>query len=237
MKFRPILFSTDMVQALLDDRKTMTRRTKGLEKINENPNDWQLCWVGNTTINKKYEAFGTMFQHKITNKVLFIEFPYGYNGDVLWVRESFNIVSCTAFSEGLHVGITGINITELTNCIFKADHINNKKLRWKPSIHMPKIGCRLFLEITNIRCERLQDISYEDAINEGIQRVYNISNKQLPESVKAYKDYRDNTNYFERQDYSFLSLWEKINGKESENANPWVWVIEFKRIEKPQNFI
>lgn len=100
---------------------------------------------------------------------------------------------------------------------------------------MPKAACRLFLEITNIRVERLQDISEDDAIREGIK-----SEIFTPNSEKCYyfypcNDLRDDS-YIDLPKTSFYSLWQSINGPESWDENPWVWVIEFKRVNKPENF-
>ena len=101
--------------------------------------------------------------------------------------------------------------------------------KWTPAIHMPKVACRIFLEIISIRVERLEDISHDDSISEGIERMpielwwKNYLNHPLP-GVSNPRE-------------SFISLWKSINGNDSWESNPWVWVIEFKRIEKPENFL
>lgn len=207
MKYIPILFSTPMVQALLAGKKTMTRRTKGLEKISLLATEivkWQKQsdWVARFKYKgeEKYEA---------TN---LIKCLYGQVGDVLWVRESF----CKDINN---------------NYVFKTMFGVSDSFKWKPSIYMPKAACRLFLEITNIRVERLQDISENDAISEGIEVLDGHSN---------YKNYLYgdgmNYTYVKTPKLSFCTLWKSINGEESWEANPWVWVIEFKQISKPDNF-
>jgi hypothetical protein len=107
---------------------------------------------------------------------------------------------------------------------YRADFNKNapSNITWKPSIHMPKAACRIFLEITNIRVERLKDISEEDAVKEGVEVV-----------KTGYKDYITEGSISDAY-WSFYSLWYKINGRESWSSNPYVWVIEFKQIVKTQ---
>jgi hypothetical protein len=97
--------------------------------------------------------------------------------------------------------------------------------KWKPSIYMPKEACRIFLKITEIRVERLQDISEQCAVKEG------ISNNET-----KYYDYLRKEFITESAYHSFFTLWESINGEGSWDANPWVWVIKFEQIEKPEDF-
>lgn len=173
MKQKPILFSTPMVQAILEGRKTQTRR---------------IC--------KQDLPYASTC-------------PYGQVGDVLWVRETFAHCGNNTF------------LYKVNGC----EPIPPNK--WKPSIHMPKKACRIYLKIKSTRVERLQDISTSDARSEGI--------KIDPISRTRYMNYVDgSTTYNERT--SFYSLWEKINGKESLDSNPWVWVVEFERIEKPVQY-
>jgi len=102
---------------------------------------------------------------------------------------------------------------------------------------MPKEAARLFLKVTNIRVQRLFEITAQDAIAEGVEC-------KIVENMKEYRAYlvKDSEHVFGKNSYpdtpecSFLELWEKINGNESVNSNPWVWVIEFERVEKPKNF-
>lgn len=135
--------------------------------------------------------------------------PYGKPGDVLWVRESFAN-------------------TIYDNCyLYKSDTQDKSQwLKWKPSIHMPKKACRHFLKIVNIRVERLQDINETDAIAEGVEG-------DRKNGFRNYLVYGAMT----CAQVSFETLWLLINGKDSWKQNPWVWVIEFEKIARPDNFL
>ncbi len=213
-QFKPILFSTEMVQAILEGRKTQTRRTKGLEKINENPDDWYFTNCTASCADKKEFYFKHRF-YEGDDCDLLIPCPYGNIGDILWVREKHRVlIDCET--------------NEFAGYWYYADmpekfHKEYKR-KWKPSIHMPKAACRLFLRITNVRVERLHDISDTDVMNEGAQdSLYAFSELATPPKPGWMRQ-------------GFERLWTRINGTESWNANPWVWVIEFERVEKPTNF-
>lgn len=140
------------------------------------------------------------------------ECPYGQPGDVLWVRETW--------------------IKQDSSYKYLAENTDWKGImKFKPSIHMPKAACRLFLQIKSIRVERLQDITEEDAKAEGVKHVI--------DKITGYCGYDYLTggyNLMTTPYHGFRSLWKKINGEESWNSNPWVWVITFKQIPKPTNF-
>jgi hypothetical protein len=140
--------------------------------------------------------------------------PYGEIGDLLWVREKF------LYDEGEGIYWYAASMDN-------AD-VNYLKGCWKPSIFLPKIASRIWLEITDIKIERLKDISEKDARNEGVETVADGYKNYMtkPKIISTLKCY--DTAYF-----SFLSLWESINGYESSELNPWVWVITFKKVEKP----
>jgi hypothetical protein len=141
--------------------------------------------------------------------------PYGQVGDVLWVREKFGYSN-----EGKLHFATNV-------CNPKYDKPSSG---WKPSIHMPKYACRIFLQITNVRVERLKDISEEDAIAEGIEKQFSHLFQEW-----RYKDYAKVKDDWRSPISSFQSLWASLNGFDSWDENPWVWVIEFKRVNKPNN--
>lgn len=130
-----------------------------------------------------------------------IKCPYGEVGDRLWVKETFT----RAFPND--------------TIVYKASC--NAVYKWEPSIFMPRIASRILLEITDVRVERLQDITINDAMNEGVEHM----------TFGGWKDYRGILESFASPILSFYTLWESINGPNSCGANPWVWVISFKRIE------
>ena len=206
MKFIPILFSTPMVQAILKGLKTMTRRKIKLYKADEHPLRQTSEWM----------------QENNTC-------PYGKVGDVLWVRETFVKVITIYGGEAF---------------IYKADDNCYKDTiedwqGWKPSLFMPKAACRIFLKIIDIRVERLKDITREDAINEGIISWVDKRMKSKPVRYASYCDFdnpKDPATYTSCPINSFETLWQSINGKDSWEGNPWVWVISFERIEKPEKF-
>lgn len=227
-KERPILFSTPMVQAILNGNKMQTRRVVKpqpptdcndeepcieFDYSNDNPR-WYANWEMPLNPPKASESHT-------------VYCPYGKPGDVLWVRETW---FSTRFdcNELLECGVT-------SHIRYKADRNYNPRKdcvgrSWKPSIHMPKAAARIWLEITDVRVERLLDISEQDAISEGID-------------TETYKNAAAPRNFFDYTDplgsplssafMSFISLWDSINGEFAADENPWVWVVEFKRIEKP----
>lgn len=147
-------------------------------------------------------------------KVTVLNCPYGKVGDLLWVRETI------------------MNHKWIGEFHYKADKDNSfiKEMKgwFIPSIHMPKEAARIWLEITDIKVERLKDISEEDAIAEGVERIADgfKNYAKIPKLISTLQ-------CFDKAYYSYLSLWESINGFESSELNPWVWVITFKRVAKP----
>lgn len=192
MNTKPILFSTEMVQAIIAGRKTQTRRTKGLKVVNDNPDSHTFNFLSIDKSKASFKIIEGMSQA--------VDVPYK-TGDILWVRESFSPVG---YQE------------KPMYYLYKANPVH-QSMKWKPSIHMPKKACRLFLKITNVRVERLQDITEMEAIFEGCMQ------------------YEKATDWMTAL-YGFELLWKKINGESSWKSNPWVWVIDFERIEKPENF-
>lgn len=228
MKERPIIFSGEMVRAILEGRKTQTRRVckfqpEAPRAIYDSP--------GNDTIitPKLYpEARGTLFcvwQYKMSrlnktpapfrDSVIGPLCPYGQPGDRLWVREAY----CHAVTDGGYVTDTPIYRADNPDVIkvdgdgftvFRKD--GKEASPWIPSIHMPRWASRITLEITGVRVERVQEIDDEDAIAEGIKPIWD--NDVGPVSV-------------------FAELWDDINAARgySWGSNPWVWVVEFKQIQ------
>lgn len=230
MKFIPILFSTSMVQAILAGRKNQTRRVIKNISIVQNKHG---------TFN--YKAKGCA-GNNIPKDELLCDFlgigslcKYAV-GDILWVRENFCVAS--------HLDNQPIKIFSNVNEInYLADYNNTNIARFlhpgrtRPSIHMPKWACRLFLKVKDIRVERLQDVSKKAAKAEGVKSVsrfyecYLCNNNGHVGATAMCED-----GFFTSATDSFRTLWMSINGQQSWFANPWVWVIEFERIEKPDNF-
>lgn len=230
MKHIPILYSQDMILAKIAGRKTQTRRI-----VNPQPSEhhWSLfpgyesgVNILNTTkgiVAQFYDSYknngGSNYEINCNVKC-----PYGQPGDILWTRESWNYVD--TYPEPDCFG----------KYLYKA---NGGTGKFKPSIHMPKSACRIWDEIVSIRVERVADISEEDAIAEGVQSC-------IDEIGIRYKDYIADASGYGHPDndyptvstaiQSYRSLWQKINGIESWEANPFVWVISFKPIDKPENW-
>ena len=170
MKERPILFNGEMVRAILDGRKTQTRRVvKDCYLMGGPPEDYLLSRC-----------------------------PFGQPGDRLWVRETWGHNGCLCCP--IHYRATDPD-----------PDTGNPYFRWYPSIHMMRSASRITLEITNVRVERLNEITRGEAMEEGCP----FSN------MAAGIDPRD----------WFSDLWESINGAGSWSFDPWVWVIEFRKVE------
>jgi hypothetical protein len=207
----PILFSTEMVQALLDERKTMTRRVIKAEFEQNINGNWNYHFKGSAASNQTKESMNDNFFGIIDHC------PYGEVGDILWVREGFKY-DVVQDKNGVFRDVYSYKAN------FPEEH--PKILRWKPSIHMPKVAARIWLEVVNVRVERLQDISEVEAIKEGIVQKYWKDSR----GYFFIADDRSLTELGEDGEYvtAFEKLWHEINGKESWEANPWVWVVEFK---------
>lgn len=196
MKERPILFSGEMVRAIIDGRKTQTRRI--VKRPKRTPLDYIL------RPDLIIDAACTWWQNPKFDRVGESQkCPYGKVGDRLWVRETW--------AKGSH------HYPQVP-FVYRADASPIMLLAkvWKPSIHMPRIASRIILEIVNTRVERLDDISTDDIWAEGVD-----CGKGNPTMGMRW----ENMQYI-----SFVDLWEKINGDGSWALNPWVWVIEFKKI-------
>lgn len=214
IKYHPILFSTPMVQAKQEGRKTQTRRTKGLEIVNLIPDHWKFEYLGKHPTDEKNKSLYAFFTVKGTETWFYQKCPYSV-GDVLWVRETF----CESNK------IVG------DKYLYKEKVLRESSLRpkWKPSLFMPKHACRIFLKIKKIRVERLRDIFHSDARSEGVDFVEGINGN-------LYYNYLT-LDYGCNELFSFMTLWQKINGEDSWEFNPWVFVYEFEQIEKPLDFI
>lgn len=217
MKERPIIFSAPMVRAILDGRKTQTRRAiKPQPTVSEQRLRELGAWADDYTLSEQVNA---AFQAGCIDA----HCPYGRPGDRLWVRETWSIYDyeCARRDQPEDVWVPEkrsdlprpSSLPRETRICYAADNAPGDEMVCYSSIHMPRWASRITLEITGVRVERLQDISAFDALAEGV-----IDWATGPTSPK--QDYRE--------------LWESINGPGSWDANPWLWVIEFKRIDAQQ---
>lgn len=198
MKERPILFSGEMVRAILEDRKTQTRRPMKCQ-LPKDDGGTATCISGRTMHQE-------LVHQAIENN------PFGQPGDRLWVRETWGIVpilDCNSDRVAYR--------SDYSQACGEDQVIAPVPKRWRPSIHMPRWASRLTLEITAVRVERLQDISEEDAKAEGCNGDCPIG--YIPAYEKAPLAYH------------FAQVWDACYGTESWSANPWVWVIEFRRVK------
>ncbi|EHQ1801862.1 hypothetical protein JYY72_003731 [Salmonella enterica subsp. enterica serovar Hartford] len=199
MNERGMIFNAEMVRAILDGRKTQTRRPVKFPLIDKNMG----CELAGNELASELVA------HNYWNS------PYGKPGDRIWVRETFRVHSrATDVATLVYRASVRNSWTEQTHRVPIA--VCDKPAtpeKWTPSIHMPRWASRILLEITDVRVERLRDLSEEDAKSEGITPPAG--------GVLPGWEYRIN----------FRDLWMDIYGTDSWEANPWVWVIEFKRVE------
>lgn len=202
MKERPIIFSSEMVRAILNGRKTQTRRViKGL--ITPTP-DFEYCFHAT---NKESWEVGYDHRNGTGEPLRYIKCPYGQPGDRLWVKEAWQ----DEFNYGKEKHKTIYRATD-RGIVFGGLELIS--IKWKSPRFMPRLASRITLEIVSIRVERVQEISEEDAIAEG------ISKEAFP--IDGL--------YFATQLYA--EVWDSLNAKRGYgwDQNPWVWVIEFKRL-------
>ncbi len=225
MKQTPMPFQTDMVQAVLDLRKTQTRRARGLKRFNADPDFWSrkgnpskaihTLWDATVEPNPNPIVVLCGFKDPLGN-IEYVKCPYGKVGDLLWVKETFQQRSEPAQAKGFD------------KFYYKAGWEGCTDGGWKPSLFMPKEAARIWLKITDIKVERLQDISEDDAKAEGVELIEHIGNCPM------YKHYLTPKNgYALDVIHSFETLFRSINGPDSWNLNPWVWVISFQITNNP----
>jgi hypothetical protein len=216
MKETGILFTPENYTKCLDGSKPMTRRLNGLDEINKAPDEWavmahaaQWPWWSFAHKTKTASRGGGIVE---------ITCPYGTIGDRLYVKEAW------ATTKGLdHVKPRDLSAgfaCEYKNRGTSLSGVENLQARgkWRPSLFMPRLAARLWLELTEVRVERLQDISYEDCLAEGIEvsdllTRYEPREKYAPLAINLFRH-----------------LWESINGPGSWAMNPWVWVLGYRKV-------
>lgn len=223
MKERGMIFNGEMVRAILEGRKTQTRRSVKFPHIDRDA----MCELSGN------ELAGELSAGNYRNST------HGRPGDRIWVRETWGVVSHDLDEDGRiqpwspDRPATAIHEMPFGNgyysghAIYAADGdftwgdddgYEDGRSYWKPSIHMPRAACRILLEVTSVRVEHLNSISQEDAQAEGMELTGWRPTYSDPDSGGEVWTPYDN----------FAQLWESIYGEGSWQANPWVWVIEFK---------
>lgn len=221
MKERPILFSAPMVRAILDGTKTQTRRVVKPQPPSHtrdvltfhHPDPRTHFWAfdGVSLMDWAYPC------------------PHGEVGDRLYVRETWQ-----------HSNHPLGPYDDDCLVFYRADYLDDphgpdgekspegKYRDWRPSIHMPRAASRITLKVTGVRVERLQAISHDDALAEGVTDFASTLSDEPHPSGESPEQASHRLQWPQRQ---FRQLWESINGPGSWSANRWVWVVEFKRVD------
>ncbi|MCZ0881271.1 morphogenetic protein [Raoultella ornithinolytica] len=200
MKERGMIFNGEMVRAILDGRKTQTRRPVKFPVHDKNLG----CELAGNELAGELSAGN------------YLNSAFGKPGDRIWVRETWADAGASAPDLKLYRANYPEHVPSIYENVPPA-----KEIRWTPSIHMPRTASRILLEITDVRVERLNAISQEDAQAEGMELTGWRPTYSDPDSGGEVITPYDN----------FAELWSSIYGDESWKANGWVWVIEFKRVE------
>jgi hypothetical protein len=223
-RFVPMLLSTPMVEALLNNSKKEKRTAQGLEKINTNSDNW---------VFKQFSNF-FYFTNKITQESICVKSKINI-ADIIWVRETFQI------TDFLHPSDENYGYIYKASENGKEWESNSENWKWKPPLFMPKEACRLFLKCVSVHVERLQEIDEQSAMNEGIMKQKTTIKDRNGNSVYVYGA----THYSMNGAWSgchksaisaFRILWRETNGFESWDLNPFVWVYKFERVDAPDDF-
>ena len=214
MSMKPILFNTEMVQAILDGRKTVTRR------ICKDANDYTVPMIDFIDNDKRTYAVQSFYDknHEDQCSLAEVNMPICI-GDILWVRETWG----KGYEEGSYIYKASDKLASLPS--FK----ESSRLIYHPSIHMPKEAARIFLKVTDVRVERLQDITEEQAkAEECIDFNDKIGNSKFDDVMEFDLTARD----------AFAELWDSTVKEDWQKfaSSPWVWVIEFEWCEKPEGW-
>ena len=251
MKARPILFSAPMVNALIDGRKTQTRRVVKTELYQSESEPSLIRYNGRTKKDSNVKGVsipkGTPYHATTTLEGFATTCPHGKPGDLLWVRETwalaglFNRTKPSAIDKEwsehqIAEGLLWYRADgEQPSGKTVSDRINGRG-RWRPSIHMPRWASRLTLRIVSVRVERLNRISEQDAIAEGVEPNCSMLDHTSCEHHGEYLRYANPMDWDDGPAYSakesFQTLWESINGQDSWEKNLYVWVIEFEVIKQ-----
>lgn len=220
MSAKPILFNTDMARGILDGRKTMTRRAIKPQPAAHLGCKLGLCIAGNKKDIGKF-GFG---EHECGGSIHFVRPPCN-TGDILYIRETWARIKN---ADGSHLKYV-YRATDTYPFGVKGYIV---KFKWRPSIHMPKAAARIWLRVTDVRVERLRDITPDGAIKEGIHFC------ECPDGY-TWKGESSISNCYTDPIGAMQALWDTTIKKPDLDcygwdANPWVWVIKFERCEKPE---
>lgn len=213
MTERGMIFNAEMVRAIFDGSKTQTRRIMKVQPDSPNFGLLRITESTKSTDIGKYHWAESNATGTHSRSALFSS-PFGQPGDRIWVREAFRVMGCaTDVARLMYYASERNSFTEATRTVPVASCTKQPSQQWTPSIHMPRWASRITLEITDVRVERLNSITEDDARSEGI----------APAAGGVDKGWEHRIN--------FRELWFSIYGADSWQANPWVWVIEFRRVE------
>lgn len=211
MRERPILFSGPMMRAILDKRKTQTRRPVKPQPVAV-ANGTTMPWDGDPEdLFRLLEKIGRTC-------------PYGAPGDRLWLRETWAALTPGSYEDSPRPAPGDVMRYRASEPDYDA---HTRGHRWRPSIHMPRWASRITLEVTAVRVERLQEISEADARAEGSDCLISDNTTEADRSLLDLPLYENGSPYRN----GFALLWESINGDGSWDANPWVWVVDFTRTQ------
>lgn len=233
MRVLPVLFNTGMVQAVLDGRKTVTRR---LVRVRYQEKECGFEIASNKATGQRW-VYTTDDEGFMRRQII----PPYQPGDILYVRETWAFIPCIGCNgdyarPGSGLACYDIQAVEYDDgdgisdgCfVYRADCNNPERITWRPSIYMPKAAARIWLKVTDVKIQRLQEMGLDDFLNEGVT----IRPEACNDPDNAYMQAR----------HIFTSIWDStIQSQDKDKygwaANPWVWVAEFKRCGKPESEI
>jgi hypothetical protein len=206
VKEHPIIFNGDMIRAILDGKKTQTRRVI-------RPQPKRIFGLFTSDAGRLFIETERIFLNRKAKEMGRIYFPYGAEGSHLWVRETW----------AMRLDTEADTDKARHYLRYRSDGTNlemewHNYGRWRPSIHMPRWASRITLEVTGVKVERVQDITEEDAKAEGVELGRVIGYGRL--GMRSYRE-------------GFIEVWDEINHKRGYgwSDNPWVWAIEFGRVD------